>query len=135
MLLNWTPIYSVNVKELDDQHKVIFDVVNKVHSIPEKKLNKDEAMKIIEDLIKYGNIHLATEEKYFEEFNYPDAKLHISEHRKYIKQMLDFKEEIEVLANDDLYDKVSMFLRDWWINHIQHVDQNYSVFFNQHGLY
>ncbi len=32
MIFKWQPIYSVNVKEIDDQHKKMFNILNQLFS-------------------------------------------------------------------------------------------------------
>ena len=56
MLLKWEPIYSVNVKELDNQHKKIFTIINNVLEI-KKDYSKNKAVKAIKELKDYGNYH------------------------------------------------------------------------------
>lgn len=139
MFLKWNNIYSVNVKEIDDQHKKIFDIINKFYESKKHK-GTDDLIAIIEDLKQYGNYHLETEEKYFEEFDYPDKESHIAEHEGYRKKIIEFEEKIIKFKNgeivsDECVSNLTIFLRDWWINHIQNSDQEYSHFFNDKGLY
>lgn len=132
MFLKWNDIYSVNVKELDEQHQKVFEIINRIYEI--KKNPKSEHLDtIIQELKDYGNYHLEAEEKYFEEFDYPDKVSHIQKHDMYREKVVEF--EKKSLENDGVADDLSQFLRDWWINHIQKVDHEYSHFFNNKGLY
>ncbi|MBD3311778.1 MAG: bacteriohemerythrin [Candidatus Magasanikbacteria bacterium] len=135
MLLKWEPIYSVNVKEIDEQHKKMFDIINRIYSLTEKSIKEDESLKVIEELIDYGNYHLDTEEKYFKKFDYPDTDSHIAQHDNYKKRVLEMKNKLEKSSDKEFYIELSNFLRDWWLGHIQNVDHKYSDFFNQKGLY
>ena len=69
MFIKWNPIYSVNVKEIDDQHKQIVTLINSVH---DAKINSIEeckncVSKFVQELKKHSVIHFRTEEKYFQQ--------------------------------------------------------------------
>ena len=133
MFLEWSGIYSVNIKEFDDQHKKIFDIINRIYDLKEKGAENLDEKEIINELKDYGNYHLATEEKYFEQFNYPEASVHIAQHNNYRASILEI--ENKNLEEKEFFKELSTFLRAWWINHIQSLDQEYSNFFNKKGLY
>jgi hemerythrin len=135
MLLKWEPIYSVNVEELDEQHKKMFEIINRVYGLAEKSLENKKSLEIIEELKEYGNHHLSTEEEYFKKFNYPEANSHIAQHNDYKKRILEMEKSQKDLEGKRAYKELSEFLRDWWLGHIQNMDQEYSGFFNQNGLY
>jgi hemerythrin len=135
MLLKWESIYSVNVKELDEQHKKMFEIINRVYGLTEKSLGDQESSEIIKELKEYGNNHLDTEEKYFKKFNYPEMDSHIAQHNDYKKRILEMENSLKDLEGKEAYKELSNFLQDWWLGHIQNVDQEYSDFFNQNGLY
>lgn len=126
MILKWELMYSVNVKEIDDQHKKIFDIINKLFDSQKKeKINYSEIIKELED---YSAYHFKTEEFYFDKFNYDRKEEHKLMHQAYIGKINEFKKNMpdgESLKN---------FLKSWWLNHIQGADQKYSDFFNSNGL-
>ncbi len=135
MALKWDKIYSVNVKEIDEQHKKIFSIIDRVHCPSGKNIDDKGVLEIIKELKDYGNYHLDTEEKYFKELNYPNADAHIDQHNKYRKKILELERDIESLGKEEARIQLSDFLRDWWIRHIQTMDQKYSDFLNENGLY
>lgn len=135
MLLKWNQIYSVNVGEIDEQHKKMFDIINRVYDLAEKNIKKNEALEVIKELKDYGSYHLEIEEKYFKKFNYPEADSHIAQHDGYRKKILEIEAKAKELDNKEFYLEISDFLRKWWLGHIQNVDQKYSDFFNLNGLY
>jgi len=134
MFLTWQPIYSVNIKEIDEQHQKIFSIINNLFEI---KNNQSQASidLIVKELKDYGSYHLETEEKYFKLFNYPDTKFHIAQHNGYRNKVLDFESKINE-SNDDILiiNELTEFLKNWWLYHIQNTDQQYSAFFNSKGL-
>ncbi|MBU0660754.1 bacteriohemerythrin [Patescibacteria group bacterium] len=135
MYLKWSPIYSVNVAKLDEQHKTIFGLINDLFELKDH-LSKKEELAIIHKLIDYANEHLKTEETYFKELNYPNTISHTKQHDNYRKQVKAFETKIE--KSDELekdHDELIDFLKHWWLNHIQKIDQEYVDFFNEHGIH
>ena len=133
MFLTWQSIYSVNIKEIDEQRQKIFNIINKLFEIKngESQENINSAVKELKD---YGSYHLGTEEKYFEKFNYPDKEFHIAQHNNYRKKVLEFEVRINKSDDNVIVKELTNFLKDWWLNHIQNTDQQYSNFFNLKGL-
>jgi len=62
------------VREIDEQHKLLIETINELVNVVASNPSKEGLMSIIENLINYKKIHFATEERYFEEFNFVGAK-------------------------------------------------------------
>lgn len=136
MQLKWEDVYSVNVKEIDDQHKKIFSIINRFLAV-KNNLSRAEFNEMIKELEDYSVYHFVTEEKYFEKYNYSEKKFHVIQHDNYKKIIIDFKNEASSLPDisPELTGKVSLFLQKWWTNHIINEDFKYSDFFNKNGIY
>ena len=131
MILTWQSIYSVNVRELDDQHKKLFDILNRVFEI--KNVEDGGGLEsILEELEEYANYHFSMEEKYFDKFNYPEKDQHKKMHEFYVEKIREIK---KAGLNEEAIIELRIFLKDWWLRHIQNVDQRYSDFFNQNHLF
>lgn len=127
MKLEWQDMYSVNVKEIDEQHKTIFEIINKLFGL--NPGDKESLIRIIDEMQEYSKYHFGVEEKYFQEFSYPDKEPHEEMHRAYIAKVQEFKE-----SGAD-FNEVRDFLIKWWTGHIQGADHQYTNYFNQHGLF
>lgn len=127
MIFQWQPIYSVNVKEIDDQHKKMFNILNQLFS--EKDFSIIFKTEIMKDLENYADYHFKTEEKYFDKFDYPKSDEHKKMHQDYVDTINSFKEK--GFSESQLKD----FVQNWWIEHVQGADQEYSVFFNKKDLF
>lgn len=131
--LEWDNAYSVGVKELDDQHKLIFDTINELMAFINEKKSEDILGAVIKKLVDYKVLHFQTEEKYFKQFNYINESEHIARHRffndelnrlvaKYPKQNIEFAFELVE------------FLENWLIEHLMTEDQKYKQCFKDNGL-
>jgi hemerythrin len=131
--IKWNDSYSVHVVEIDHQHQKLVGLLNDIHDAMALGRGKDVVDSIIDGLIAYTQTHFATEEKYFELYQYPGAPEHIREHNDSVKRVLEFKGEAEN-CKQGLSIEVMLFLKDWLLKHIKGSDMQYGPFFNQHGL-
>jgi hemerythrin len=129
----WKEEYSVKVQEIDRQHKQIVRLIRELFDSINKGATKKILGDILDKLVKYSGFHFATEEKYFDLFNYEDKEHHVQEHRKFTEKVLDFQKKYlnhEIEISFELID----FLEDWLLDHIIEADQKYIKCFTEHGL-
>lgn len=134
---NWTDGYSVGVEEIDTQHKHFFEIANDLVALADSEApEKDHLFALLGKLGNYALYHMSTEEEYFEKYDYPDVAPHIAAHdtyREVIKQYLS-----DIRADDadvpTLAKKAALYSSSWLASHITGMDQQYSRFFNEHGL-
>ena len=132
-LVEWTTDLSVNVAEIDTQHRKLVAMINDLNEAMKQGKGKDVAGKIVNDLYSYAGSHFATEEKLFDRFGYPEAPSHKARHREFVKKVSEFKESYES-GKLALTVEVMNFLKDWLTSHIRGTDKKYSAFFNEKGL-
>ncbi|RKD33921.1 bacteriohemerythrin [Thermohalobacter berrensis] len=138
MLFKWKDKYSVNIKEVDKQHKKLFEIGNELYTLV--SLNDgidryDEIMKIIEELKDYAIYHFNYEEKLMKEYGYEEFNDHKQQHDAFVNKILDIeKQDIDGKQNIITMDILN-FIADWIEKHIIKSDLKYKDFFNQKGLY
>ena len=132
-LINWSDSLSVNVNEIDLQHRKLIDMINELNEAMKIGKGKDSLGKIINGLISYTATHFKTEEQFFDKFGYPDTVNHKKEHVAFVKKVTDFQDGFEK-KNLAVTMEVMNFLSDWLRNHIKGTDKKYSKFFNDKGL-
>jgi hemerythrin len=132
-LIKWNDSFSVNVVEIDRQHQKLVGMINDLSDAMQQGKGKDVLGEIINGLVDYALTHFLTEEKYFDQFKYPDAISHKKEHTDFTKKVADFKAGFDA-GKVALSIQVMGFLSDWLKNHIKKVDKEYSPFFNEKGL-
>ena len=132
-LSHWHPNYSVFVKELDDQHKHIIDMLNELYDAYLQNSHKEKVDSIIEQMFEYANVHFATEEKYFKDFGYEDAANHILQHESFFEEVKKMRTEYN--QNKTMLSlKVINYLQEWLIHHILNEDKKYVSCFQNGGL-
>jgi hemerythrin len=132
--LEWQDSFSVNVREIDEQHKVLVGMINTLHEAILEHKGRDANRAIINDMVNYALVHFDTEEKYMRKYDFPEYPVHKLQHDKFRSKALDLQKRME---NDVfiLTLEILTFLKDWLQNHILETDQRYGEFFNNHGLY
>ncbi len=131
--LEWEEKYSVGVKLIDDQHKMMFATINELLDAVNTSPTKEKLHGIIDQLIKYKKFHFATEERYFEEFNYENTKDHINRHNIFNLKLVEIQKKWGDNNLSLAFDLVD-FLEDWLIDHLMTADQEYKECFKAHGL-
>ena len=133
ILISWEEQYSVHVKEIDQQHKKLFDMVNIIYDSILMERDDDVLEQIIKDMKDYAFIHFKTEESYFTKLKYKDTPSHIKEHQYFIKQAENFANEYKG-KDPSLKLKILIFLKDWLMEHILVTDKNYEASFQNAGI-
>lgn len=132
-LINWDDSFSVNVAEIDRQHQTLVAMINELNDAMTQGKGKDVLGKIVSGLISYAATHFKTEEKYFDQFGYPETDSHKEEHADFVQKVTGIQAEFAE-RRLGLPIEVMNFLCDWFENHIKTTDMRYSKFFNEKGL-
>ena len=124
-LIEWKAEFSVGIQSLDEQHQNLVEIINKFEEARKRGKGSKVMGQILNDIIGYTQEHFAFEEKMMEEAEYPDRKLHQSQHRQLLQK-------IERLQFDFLNDgrritaETGKFFNYWLTNHILKHDQAYK---------
>ena len=133
-LFLWEEKYTVNVVELDEQHKKLISLINRLFDSMKEGHGKDVLSSIVSDLFEYTIYHFDTEENYFHQYKYVNTDAHIKEHTELRAKVVDIKNKLDT-GKMILSSEIMTFLKQWLINHIMTSDKEYSTFFNHKGLY
>ena len=131
-LLTWSSKYSVGVQRMDDQHTILFGMLNDLH----EAMMKGQAQKVAGGLLRklgtYTREHFTSEEGMMAASGYAGLTQHRVIHRELVKQVNEFAARYE-RGETALNLQLMNFLRDWLTNHIQKEDLNYGPWLNEHG--
>lgn len=123
-LVVWQHKYSLDMEEIDDQHKMLFDIMNRLWSAIVRRAESKELGNILEDLERYTVLHFTEEETFMRSINYDAFDEHINYHRHFVKYIQTEKEA--ALAGKMVSLELLHFLRDWLVNHILVEDRKYA---------
>jgi hemerythrin len=133
-IMTWSDALSVNIKEIDDQHKKLVSMINLLHNAMLKGEGKTIIAPILAELAAYTVYHFNTEEGYMEKHSYPSLQTHRLEHQRFVQKVGDFKSSYDE-GKIGLSSEVMHFLADWLKDHIMGTDKKFGPYFNSKGLY
>ncbi len=132
--MQWKESYSVNIREIDEQHKKLVNMINDLFDAMTQGHGKEVVGKVIQGLIDYAVFHFGTEERLFQAHAYPETASHKAEHERFSAKVLEFKKNYDsgaaLLTKD-----VLKFLSDWLNGHILVVDRKYGPYLNSKGVF
>jgi len=132
-LMTWSNDLSVNVTQIDEQHKKLVGMLNDLHDAMKQGKGSDTSGKVLSGLVEYVASHFATEEKLMKEHAYPEYLKHKLEHDSLTKQALDLQKQFHE-GKPVLTVELMKFLKDWLSNHILGTDKKYGPYLNSKGI-
>jgi hemerythrin len=132
-IVTWSEDFSVSIQEIDDQHKVIVDLINKINDAVTGNGSAEAIGQVIEELVRYTTVHFAIEEALMRMFHYPDYAQHKQIHTKLLERVLNFQKQY-AKGNTQIGSELLYFLRDWLLSHIVKVDRGYSAHLLSHKI-
>ena len=131
--LEWDDSFSVGVEKFDNEHKILFNMVNDLADAMQHKKSKDAIGRVLNGLAEYTINHFAHEERDFAQTHYPDETQHKALHKKLLVQVTELIEKFNaghpLIAQD-----VINFLKEWLIDHIQGEDKRYGPHLNKNSI-
>jgi len=123
-MINWKETYSTGVKELDEQHKSLFQFTNDLgNSLHEKDTSTFLLMGCLEFMRKYITNHFDKEESCMHKYSCPIAGTNTQAHQNFIRAFNTFEEDINKGADKyKTFQGFHKFLEDWLVAHIGSID-------------
>ena len=132
-MIKWDDKYSVTVSLIDEQHKKLFEIINKAIVAKQHSDNPKEIIEMLKDMSKYLQEHFETEETYMKEFNYPEYQDHKEEHRHFYTEIIAYHDKV-IKGDYQIANEIIEYLKWWLVNHIQVTDKKYIDCFKENGL-
>lgn len=132
-IITWNDKYSVGIREMDNQHKKLADIINELNDAMSMGKGKEVLGKVLSNLIDYTKIHFSAEERLMKTHGYPEYSQQKSEHDDLSKKALDIQQQYQS-GKTMMSLEVMNFLKNWLVNHIQGTDKKYTAFLNSKGV-
>jgi hemerythrin len=123
-MIEWTDALSLGIPEIDDQHRVFIDMVNRLNTFSRSRASREELRTILADLVCYAEVHFSDEEGWMQRSGYPQFQEHAQEHSTAAATIHDMMfRDIEGL---ELYGALGAFLMPWMVSHIMKHDKAFG---------
>jgi hemerythrin len=133
MYMPWLPEYDMGVAEIDVQHKEFVSIINDLDDAINIGSEDVVLGDILHELFGYASFHFATEEKYFDKFDYELADEHKKQHEAIRNSITTFLATYEMDVKKNSRDLLE-FLKKWFMEHTQGHDRKYVECFHDNGL-
>jgi len=133
-IVTWCDTYSVNVREIDDQHKELLDLVNNLHRAVESLASKGELTQMLVELVEFTRTHFSTEERLMKEHDFPELKEHRKEHKLLLRYLVDLVDGVSGGKRLRFYADYDVST-DWALIHITECDRSLGTFLNSKGVF
>jgi len=128
----WNDSFSVGVKTLDEHHKYLAHLINRLAESASSTVLSEPVVDVISELIQYAMYHFHHEEELMAMHNYPNRQKHCGEHTQFCEVIT----ETTYGATRGIIDisHLITYLIRWWKNHILHEDMQFKPFFASVGV-
>jgi hemerythrin len=132
-MFEWSEKYSVNIREIDDQHKKLIGMVGKLHDAMRQGKGKQAVGEVLNNLVQYVRTHFAAEERLMKANGYPEYDAHKAKHDGLTLKVADIYREYQD-GKVTISLEVMNFLENWVDGHIMGTDKQYAPFLNGKGV-
>ena len=129
-LMKWSDNYSVQVPEMDQQHKKLIGLVNTLHDAMAKGKAGEVMAGILQELIAYTRTHFSDEETLMRSNNYPEFQAHQAEHHAFVEKVLQVQKGF-AQGHVTVRVEIMNFLCNWINDHIMKSDKGYGHYLSQ----
>lgn len=129
-VIEWVDALSVNVQEIDEQHRGIIGIINDLHdALLNKPISEmgDVRTRTLSAMSEQVAIHFATEEAFMARIGYPGLGDHQEKHVAFIELLDQYQEDVRngiLILNSELMKT----LANWFVDHELEEDQKFSSF-------
>jgi len=125
-LITWTSAqFGTNVGFADDEHKILFDKLNKLYDLATSGAARTAIGAQLDDLIAYVVDHFAHEEKEMQAKNFGGYAKHKEEHEALVGICSELQKKFHA-GDAEIDDGVGQLVKGWLENHIPNFDMAYA---------
>ncbi len=120
--IDWSDSYRLGDNELDEQHRAIFDVVDRLAEAISSGA-RHEIMGVFSRLVDYAKSHFSWEEAYMEKLGYAGLEAHKLEHIAFLEEVMALWQNFLQGDPEAVGRRLLNFLHDWLTEHIGRADR------------
>lgn len=127
-LLHWRDNMSVGVEAVDNDHKHLVDLLNRMHFLVLAGGDRPSIGEVLDELVHYTEYHFDREETLMRSSNYPGLEEHRTCHQELARRLLEYRKTFE--DRPDSFDSNAFydFLSEWLVVHVLEKDMKYKPY-------
>ena len=133
-LFSWNKEMSVDIALLDEDHKKIINMINKLYAAIIAGEGENALAEIFDMMSVYIHTHFESEAQLFKHIDYPEAEQHMKLHEELSQKVAEARKKFNTEHNTTLPTETMVFLKEWWVNHIMTEDMKYVAFMRGSSL-
>jgi len=131
--IEWSDEFLLGNESIDEEHYFLIEIYNELVDQIKNNASKEKFAESLSKMTDYSLAHFKNEEEYMQKFHYNEMDSHINQHNKFIHKVANYNSEYSGFFPPSR-EEVAMYIKNWWINHIQKVDLKYEVFKKNNGI-
>lgn len=130
--IQWQDSLAVGIKEIDQQHRLLFDKYNAFFTAYSEGRADKEVIRLLGFLEDYVASHFAAEERLQRRIGFPDYSRHRQQHLELTRQVAELKERLGSEGVEaDLVNSAGILMTGWLIEHISVMDRAIGRFMKE----
>lgn len=132
--VQWSEKFSVGVKELDQQHQLLINLLNRLIAATGTISTHSETISdILMEMTRYAQTHFNTEERLMEAYGFPGLEKQKLLHHDFRKKTAEFSSPTSI-GMEQIPEALLEYLSDWLTHHILEEDMAFRSFFKEKGV-
>jgi hemerythrin len=127
-LMKWSDSYNTGVADIDEQHKQLVAILNRLKSSIADRTSREVCSGILDELIDYTQKHFRFEEGLMEASGYSLYASHKKVHEELLAQVLSYRQKLAT-SNESISFELLHFLQMWLVKHISESDKRFGQYF------
>jgi len=123
--LDWQDRFSIGIEEIDNQHKKIIEMINRLDKSRIDGNFGSEVNVVLVQLVKYSMEHFKYEEDLMQRMKFADAEKHRELHAELTEQIVVLLRRVKQGYNINVFEVISI-LKSWMIDHIRKEDRKFG---------
>jgi len=131
LVAKWAEAFEIGHPDIDDQHRQLFERVNRFAEMIRKDRDFTAAGPVIDFLEEYVRTHFKDEEDIMEKQGYPFLDVQRDQHERFTERFAALKRELQESDGSDwhfLLFKIQILVVDWLVHHTCGADRHLGRF-------
>jgi len=129
LAIQWRESYAIGITEIDDQHKQLFEAIDKLFTACTQGRGKEQVGNTLKFLEEYTIVHFTDEQKLHIKYNYPERISHKKIHDDFLKTFASLKKQFSEEGAGVLFiSNVNKTVLEWLIKHIGSLDKTFAAY-------